>query len=152
MTLLFKGSRALTPPSSPTNPVATRQQVLHALDRWVRPLLRTRLLGDMNGCSPVPPVLDLTVYEVVYAHTPAVGGFWTVATCRPSGIGHQVAAFTVIPEFDACQQPVRYTISGAADIASDDATPEALDRALVHAAAGGPHTTWAPTCVPGISL
>ena len=143
----------LAPPALPTaDTLAFRREALTALDSIVRPLLRRRLLTGPAMASFLPPVVDLTVYDAVYRATAAVGGHWTVAVRRPLLLAHQVASFTVTLEFDDEQRPSRYLVRGASEVVSDDATVEALDRALSRAAAAGPQTTWAPSFVPGISL
>lgn len=142
-------STAATPPPV-SDPITLRRTALESLDATVQPLLRARLL-DSRPRSPLPPVLTLTVYDTVYRSTPA-GGHWTVATRAPLLVGHQIASYTVTLEFDAAHKPARFQVSGAREVVSDDASLEALDRALTRAAAAGPVVTWAPNFMPGISL
>jgi hypothetical protein len=130
--------------------LATRREALVALDRAVRTLLQRRIVS--RAFSLLPPIVDLTVYDEVYAGMPAVGGHWTVAVRRPMLLMHSVATFTVTLEFDGRQRPLRFRVSGASEVASEDATLESLDRALVEAQQSGPAVTWAPSFVPGFSL
>ena len=142
-----------TPAAVETSRIAARREALRALDAVVRPLLRRRLVdGGGLPSSLLPPVIGLTVYDAVYPATPAAGGHWTVAVRRPLFLLHQVDTFTVTLEFDASDRPARYRLSGATEVASEDATVEALDRALDRVLASGPQRTWAPSFVPGFSL
>jgi hypothetical protein len=142
----------MVPPRSSSCPapraaVAARAAALRALDPVVRDLVARHLCRGSGR-----PLLELTVYDVVYPATPAVGGHWTVATYRPLLLGHQVASYALTLEFDAAQRPARFRVCGAEETVSEDATPAALAWALAHAARGGPLRTWAPGFPPGISL
>lgn len=132
--------------------VSLRRAALLTLDAGVRELLQRRLLdGDPAMRSPYAPVVELTVYDTVYAGTPA-GGHWTVAVRRPLLFGHQVAGYTVTLEIDGQDRPARFQVSGASEVVSDDASLPALERALARARITGPLVTWAPSFMPGISL
>ena len=152
MTTVADAPVLLQPAAAQADALAVRHEVLTALDGVVRPLLRRRLLSSPAMMSFLPPVVDLTVYDAVYRATPAAGGHWTVAVRRPLIFAHQLASFTVTLAFDGEQRPAHYRVHGASEVVSDDATVEALDRALTRAATVGPQITWAPSFVPGISL
>lgn len=152
MTALLTTPVPAAPAAPASGRLAARREALTALDAIVRPLLRRRLVDSGLLSSPLPPVIDLTIYDAVYPATPAVGGHWTVAVRRPLFLLHQVDTFTVTLEFDASDRPARYRLSGATEVASEDATVEALDRALDRVLASGPQRTWAPSFVPGFSL
>lgn len=132
--------------------VSARRAALLALDPAVRALLQRRLVErDPSLRVARALVCDLTVYDEVYEDTPA-GGHWTVAVRRPLFLSHQVASYSVTLEFDADNRPARFNVSGAGEAVSDDASLDALDRALGRALVTGPLRTWAPSVVPGISL
>ncbi|MBI2760332.1 MAG: hypothetical protein HYX51_02760 [Chloroflexi bacterium] len=141
-------ARSAAETAAPT--LATRREALVALDRAVRTLLQRRIVS--RAFSLLPPLLDLTVYDEIYPGMPAAGGHWTVAVRRPMLLMHSVATYTVSLEFDARQRPLRFRVSGASDVASENATLESLDQALVEAQQSGPAVTWAPSFVPGFSL
>ena len=149
-------SRATRPPLATVTPVApvapdrvaARRAALTALDSFVRPLLAEHLRLPF---SLVPPTVELTIYDEVYRRTSA-GGHWTLSTRWTGLLTHTISGYTVTLHFDAEDRPSRFLISGARDIWTDDATPEALARGLAEAARGGPLVTWAPNLPPGISL
>src|SRR5688500_7252123 len=96
-TTLASPTPAIAMPVMPS--VANRRAAMTALDPQVRALLRRRVLGTA-AASFLPPVLEMTVYDTVYAAIPAVGGHWTAATRRPWWLGLQVSDITVTLEFD----------------------------------------------------
>lgn len=144
----------ISAPARSAGKVALRREALRALDESVRTLMHRRLLeGGMGRTAAfASPVMELTIYDYVYAATPVVGGHWNLAVRRPQILRHQIDSYTVTLEFDEQQRPARFQVTGAKDVVSDDATLEALDRALVRAAAAGPQRTSAPSFMPGISL
>ena len=153
MTATVTTPTRLTPAVPAADALAIRYEVLHALDTSVRILLRDRLVNGAARLSQFQPaMIDLTIYDRVYRAMPAAGGHWTVTLRRPGFFTHAIATYTVTLEFDNDQRPARFQVTGAKDVVSDDATLEALDRALVRAAAAGPQITTAPSFVPGFSL
>jgi hypothetical protein len=139
----------LTPLTRPqTDRLALRREALTALDGIVRPLITERLRLPLTAGRPL---VELSIYDEIYRRSRA-GGHWTVAGRVPGLVGHTVVSYTVTLYFDAQDRPEFYLVSGARDIETEDATPEALDRALAEATATGPLTTWAPNFPPQISL
>ena len=126
--------------------VAARREALTALDSFVRPLLREKLSMPLAR-----PAVDLTIYDEVLRRSTA-GGHWNVTSRWFGLVGHTIASYAIALHFDADDRPTRFVISGARDVISEDATPEALARALDAAAQAGPLMTWAPNFVPDISL
>lgn len=150
MTTATLGRSPVTESVAPSA-VSTRREALTAMDATVRPLLERRLVPVL-GFSLTLPSVDLTVYDVVYPAVAMAGGHWMVTARQPWLLSQRFATFTVVLEFDEQQRPARFRISGATDVTSDDATPEALDRALARAAAAGPKVSWTPMVMPGFSL
>jgi len=139
-----------TAPATPAvaDGVAARREALTALDSFVRPLLQERLRLPFGL---VPPSVELSVYDEIYRRSSA-GGHWTVSTRWTNFLTHTIAAYTVALHFDASQRPAFFRISGAREVDTESATPEALARGLQQAALGGPLITWAPNMPPSISL
>lgn len=138
----------VTLPSPPHDRIAVRHEALTALDSFVRPLLTEKLSLPF---SLVAPSVDLSIYDELYARTTA-GGHWTLATRWTGFVGHTIAGYTVTLHFDAADRPSHFTIEGAIEATTDDATPEALAHGLDRVRLGGPRITWAPNLPPGISL
>ena len=139
---------ALSVASGADDRMATRRQALVALDAWVRPLLMERLPASRTFG---PPIVALTIYDVVSQRTNA-GGHWSVVRGRFGLLSHTISSYAIAVHFDADERPAYFRISGARDLWTDDATPQSLDVALDRAIRWGPLTTWAPNLPPGISL
>jgi hypothetical protein len=139
------------PSRSTAEIVAERGAAMQAMDGAIRTLLR-RYLTTAALPTMLPPVLELTAYDTVYAATPAAGGHWTAATRRSLMFGLQVESITATLEFDEEQRPSRFRVSGAVDLLTNDASPEALERALAQTRRSGLRVGWAPAVVPGLSL
>jgi hypothetical protein len=135
---------------TPAELVALRREAMRALDESVRTIVRRRLAA--GPASWYQPLVEMTVYDAVYASTPAVGGHWTVAGRRASFFGFEVESYTIVLLFDEQQRPLRYRVCGATEVLSDDATPEALAGAFAQARRAGPQRGWAPAFMPGMSL
>jgi len=131
--------------------LTSRRTALHAVDAEVRALLH-RCLVESAAPSPLPPMVDLTVYDALYAAYPSVGGHWTVAMRRPSFGGLRIATYTVMAEFDGAHTLSGFRVVGATETASDNASLAVLERALLTVWKAGPQMTWAPAFMPGISL
>lgn len=130
--------------------VDARREAMHALDELVRTIVDRRLLGSPAGAYRRP--LERTAYDAVYASTPSAGGHWTAALRRPTFFGNAIESYTIVLHFAAEQRPAWFCVCGAREVESEDATPEALDRALAEAVRHGPERGWAPAFMPGLSL
>ncbi|HZQ36038.1 MAG TPA: hypothetical protein VFD32_08910, partial [Dehalococcoidia bacterium] len=125
--------------------VERRRAAFATLGSAVRPLL-TRLGG-------VPfTAQELTVYDAIYAATPEIGGFWTIANRVFGLLGHQIASYTVSLAFDEQDRPRCFVISGAIVVKSEDASPAALDAAIEQARRAGPLRTAARHALTGFGL
>lgn len=128
--------------------LAARREALTALDSFVRPMLAEKLRMPL---APERPAVELTVYGDIYRRSGA-GGHWDVTSRWLGLVGHTIASYAVSLRFDAQDRPSRFVISGAREIVTTDATPEALAAGLDRAAAAGPLVSWAPSFVSDISL
>jgi hypothetical protein len=134
-------------PAAPDR-LAVRHEALTALDSFVRPLVMEKLRLPF---SLVAPTIELSLYDAVYNRSSA-GGHWTASTRWMGFVGHTIAGYTIALHFDAADRPSHFTIDGAVEVVTDDATPESLGRGLDRARLAGPRITWAPSLPPGISL
>ncbi|MGH2587117.1 MAG: hypothetical protein ACRDJE_19565 [Dehalococcoidia bacterium] len=109
-----------------------RRRALEALDATVR-----RELVDAAGAWGFAGdmTVDLLVYDRLYSRAPAIGGHWTLFRTATTDLCHDVAAVTVVVEFDG-DQPVDLWVSGAQEVAAGACTSLALCEALVEC--GGP--------------
>jgi hypothetical protein len=137
-------------PLSPAQIAASRRRTMEGLDSAVRDVVRGHLATGL--ITAIPQMVEMTPYDAVYLAAPAVGGHWTIAGRRRTFFGVQVESYTITLEFDEHQHPSRFRVCGAAEVLSTDATPEALDGAIIAARRSGAQTGWAPAFAPGISL
>lgn len=150
MTALFQPPVAhpIHTPSLVRDQIEARQATINALDSFVRPLLAERLRPPFSLGAPA---VDLSAYDAVYARSSA-GGHWTVSTRWMGFFSHVIAGYTVTLHFDADDRPSHFSIDGASEVVTDDATPASLVEGLDRAGRAGPCVTWAPSIPPGISL
>jgi hypothetical protein len=126
--------------------VDARRRSLEALDGTVRRSMRPLAAGLFAVASAV------TIYDAVYPSTPEVGGFWTVASRWMGLITHSITSYTVSLEFDGQNRPDRFIVSGAREVRTSDASPEALERAVDEVRRAGPLTTVAPHAFTGFAF
>ena len=125
--------------------VERRRAAFAALGGAVRPLLAR--LGGVPFTAQ-----QLTIYDAIYAATPEIGGFWTIANRVVGLLSHQIASYTVALAFDEQDRPRCFIISGAIVVKSEDASPAALSAAIEQARQAGPLRTAARHAFTGFAL
>ncbi|GEM_PF-1256133 len=125
--------------------VERRRAAFAALGSAVRPLLAR--LGGVPFTAQ-----ELTVYDAIFAATPEIGGFWTVANRTFGMFSHQVTSYTVALAFDEQDRPRCFVINGAIVVKTEDASPGALERGIEQARQAGPLRTAARHAFPGCAL
>jgi len=125
--------------------VERRRAAFAALGSAVRPLL-ARLGGVPFSAQ------ELTIYDAIFAATPEIGGYWTIANRAIGLLSHQIASYAVALAFDEQDRPRCFVISGATVVESEDTSPAALAAAIVAAQQAGPLRTAARHAFPGFAL
>ncbi|HEY7295612.1 MAG TPA: hypothetical protein VH916_11255 [Dehalococcoidia bacterium] len=125
--------------------VERRRAAFAALGSAVRPLL-ARLGGVPFSAQ------ELTVYDTIFAATPEIGGFWTLANGAFGLLSHQITSYTVALIFDEEDRPRCFVINGAIAVKTEDASPAALERGIEQARQAGPLRTAARHAFAGFAL
>lgn len=125
--------------------VERRRAAFMSLGAAVRPLLAR--LGGVPFTAQ-----ELTVYDAIFAATPEIGGFWTIAKRVIGPLSHQVASYTVALAFDEYERPRCFIVSGAIVVKSEGASPATLAVAIEQARRAGPLRTAARHACTGFAL
>ncbi|HLZ68932.1 MAG TPA: hypothetical protein VKV26_03380 [Dehalococcoidia bacterium] len=125
--------------------IERRRAAFAALGGAVRPLLAR--LGGVPFSTQ-----ELTVYDAIYAATPEIGGFWTLANRRFGLLSHQIASYSVALAFDEQDRPRCFVIDAAITVKTEDASPAALAAGIEQARRAGPLRTAARHAFPGFAL
>lgn len=139
--------KELSLPSGLTQPAAVeaRRIAMRALQPMVQ-----RLLPRLGVISFQPAFA--TVYDAVYAATPAIGGHWAVAARSLGLFSHTIASYSVALAFDDENLPGYFIVSGQREFVTAGVDEAALAQALDEARLAGPLRTSAPHTFLGFGL
>lgn len=126
-----------------------RREVFEAMDPLIAPRLRA-LLPPWLAFLPVHD--GLTVYDSVAPAWPSCGGHWSIAAFRIGWLTHASWSFTLYVDFDVQDRPERLRVRGSGLVESNDLSRSGIERLLIEASRMGPHYSFVPHALTGISL